>query len=460
MILSPTRELAAQITASFKVYAKRTSLRHAEVYGGVSQRPQVNKLKQGVDILVATPGRLIDLINQGHIDLSTVETFVLDEADQMLDMGFIPDIRRIAKQLPSPRQTLMFSATMPPKIKKLADSLLTNPVRIEIAPAATPAERVEQSIYRIAKSQKSELLKQLLENTAFNRLLVFTRTKYGADKVARQINRVGFDAAAIHGNKTQANRKRTLDRFRSGQTPILVATDVAARGIDIDDVSHVINYDLPNDPETYVHRIGRTGRAGASGIAISFCSPDESSYLRSIERLTKVSLQVLEHEILDTSDAPLNSQSDPATNTTKKSNNPTRRPKSKTKPRSQNQQSRNNSDSRRRRSKTTNASSKKSFTKKKTKGQSSRRKQSNTENTGSNNAASKSKKTRKPKSGGQNLIQSPAISLAPNQAQTRHQNPKPVAAKPITPKRNAGRKLTSVSALPQAICRHMILRVL
>ncbi|HZW10530.1 MAG TPA: DEAD/DEAH box helicase, partial [Phycisphaerales bacterium] len=280
------RELAGQITESFATYGRHTRLRHTAIYGGVSQHGQEKALARGVDILVATPGRLIDLLDQGVLDLSEVEILVLDEADRMLDMGFINPIRRIAAQIPEDRQTLLFSATMPREIVALADSLLTDPVRVTVTPVASAAPKIEQSVYMVARQQKQALLHHLLEEHGISRTLVFTRTKHGADKVARRLNRAGIAAEAIHGNKSQNQRQRALDGFRRGKSRVLVATDVAARGLDIDDVTHVFNFDMPNEPEAYVHRIGRTGRAGATGSAIAFCDREERPLLRDIERLT------------------------------------------------------------------------------------------------------------------------------------------------------------------------------
>ena len=287
LILSPTRELAAQIGESFSAYGRFTGLRHTVVYGGVSQSPQVRSLQKGVDTLVATPGRLMDLMNQGHIDLSGVEIFILDEADRMLDMGFVPDIRRIVKHVPRGRQTLMFSATMPAAIRQLAAQWLRKPVLVQVAPHAAPAEKVEQSVYFVEPKQKPLLLANFLHNTPSTRTLVFSRTKHGADKIVKGLLSKGIRAAAIHGNKSQAVRQRVLAQFKSDRLPVLIATDIAARGLDVDDISHVINYDMPRDPETYVHRIGRTGRAGAEGIAVSFCGRDEQAQLRLIERLIR-----------------------------------------------------------------------------------------------------------------------------------------------------------------------------
>ena len=287
LVLSPTRELATQIAKSFATYGRHTGLRQVVVYGGVNQNPQVKGIRDGVDILVATPGRLLDLLNQRLVSLGGIEILVVDEADRMLDMGFIRDIRKIIGMLPAKRQTLMFSATMPPDIRQLGDSILSNPVRVEIAAKSAAADTVVQSVYFVDKRNKPVLLKHLMETVEVTRALVFTRTKHGADKVARHLSRSGIRAEAIHGDKTQNARERALVNFKSSQPPVLVATDVAARGLDIDDVSHVINYDMPNVPETYVHRIGRTGRAGAAGIAMSFCDYDEREHLRDIEKLLR-----------------------------------------------------------------------------------------------------------------------------------------------------------------------------
>ncbi len=297
LILAPTRELAGQIGESFEVYGKHSGLRQTVIFGGVGQGRQVLALQQGVDILVATPGRLLDLIQQGYIRLSNIEVLILDEADQMLDMGFLPDLRRIVAQVPRERQTLMFSATMPPEIRRLAEQWLRNPVSVEVAPVATPAERVRQSVFHVESRDKPHLLAQYLQNEATGRTLVFTRTKHGADKVVRILERSGIRAAAIHGNKSQNARLRVLAEFKSQRPPVLVATDIAARGLDIDQITHVINYDVPNVAETYVHRIGRTGRAGAEGIAVSLCGRDEREFLRQIERLTRLKIPVVGFEL-------------------------------------------------------------------------------------------------------------------------------------------------------------------
>ena len=285
LVLTPTRELAAQIGESFRVYGRHLDLWHTVIFGGVSEGPQKDELRRGVDALVATPGRLLDLMNQGVISLDDIELFVLDEADRMLDMGFIHDVERITRVLPKKRQTLFFSATMPPSIRSLADKLLSDPVNVAVAPISAPAERVDQRLYLVEKANKRNLLLELLDDTAITRTLVFSRTKHGANRIAQVLDRAGIKSAAIHGNKSQNARTRALESFRSGDLRVLVATDLAARGIDVDDVTHVINFDLPDVPETYVHRIGRTARAGAAGIALSFCDVEEWDNLASIERL-------------------------------------------------------------------------------------------------------------------------------------------------------------------------------
>ena len=305
LVLAPTRELTAQIGGSFAAYSRFTKLRHAVVYGGVSQVPQVRKLRAGIDTLIATPGRLLDLINQRHIDLSHVEMLIFDEADQMLDMGFIHDLRKIVSFCPDRRQTLMFSATMPPEIRKLADEWLHKPANVQTARVSAPAEKVEQSVYFVERRQKVRLLEQFLQNTAGGRTLVFSRTKHGADKIVTFLQKGKIRAAAIHGNKSQSARERALEQFKSKSPPVLVATDIAARGLDINDVSHVINFDFPEVPETYVHRIGRTARAGASGSAVSFCTSDDVRTLRGIEKLTRRKIDVaLDHPELTSDIAP------------------------------------------------------------------------------------------------------------------------------------------------------------
>jgi ATP-dependent RNA helicase RhlE len=285
LVLTPTRELAIQIQESFEAYGKFTGLKQLVIFGGVSQYAQVNALRKGVDILVATPGRLLDLMEQRFVNLNDIKLLVLDEADRMLDMGFVHDVKKIIARTPKQRQTLFFSATMAPAILKLAETLLNNPVKIAVTPVATTAETIRQTVCFVEKKDKSSLLHHLLTNTDIPMALVFTRTKHGADKVAKELNRSGIPAEAIHGNKSQQARQKALNQFRSKQIKVLVATDIAARGIDIDELSHVINYELPNVPETYVHRIGRTGRAGAQGVALSFCDREEKLFLRDIQKL-------------------------------------------------------------------------------------------------------------------------------------------------------------------------------
>jgi ATP-dependent RNA helicase RhlE len=294
LVLSPTRELALQIVENLAIYARHTGLRHTAIFGGVNQNPQVRALHNGVDIVVATPGRLMDLMEQGYVDLRRVEAFVLDEADRMLDMGFIEPIRRIASAVPKERQTLLFSATMPAPIRKLADALLNNPAQVQIASKSFSPDKIGQSVYHVRRTLKPQLLTHLLTRESVGRALVFTRTKHGADKLVRHLHRDGIQAEAIHGNKRQNVRQRTLENFRSGRIAVLVATDIAARGIDVDEVTHVVNFDMPNEPETYVHRIGRTGRAGASGLAVSFCDHEERTDLKAIERLLKRPIDVKE----------------------------------------------------------------------------------------------------------------------------------------------------------------------
>ena len=299
LILTPTRELAIQIGESFEAYGKYTGLRHAVIFGGVGQKPQTDELKRGIQILIATPGRLQDLVNQGFINLKTLDFFVLDEADRMLDMGFIHDIRRILKLLPPRRQTLFFSATMPPEIEKLAKSMLTAPEKVEVTPVSSTVDTISQSIYFVEKKEKKDLLLYLLKDPAIESVLIFTRTKYGADKLARILNKAGIGAEAIHGNKSQNARQRALTGFKSHTLRVLIATDIAARGIDVDQLSHVINYELPNIPETYVHRIGRTGRAGHNGVAISFCESEELPYLKDIQKLIGKTIPIVkEHPFI------------------------------------------------------------------------------------------------------------------------------------------------------------------
>lgn len=293
LVLAPTRELAAQIAETFQTFAGPGKLRTLVVFGGVSKHGQVAALRRGADILVATPGRLLDLLRDRAVDLREVEVLVLDEADRMLDMGFIHDVKRIVAALPRERQTLMFSATMPAAIDKLASSLLRDPVRVAVDPISSTRAPISQSVYFLEKADKTRLLVRLLRGDPMESVLVFTRTKHGANRLVRNLEKAGFGAAAIHGNKSQGARTRALDDFKRGRIGIIVATDIAARGIDIEGLSHVVNFDLPNEPESYVHRIGRTGRAGRSGEAISFCSGEERAYLRAIERLTKRRLEIL-----------------------------------------------------------------------------------------------------------------------------------------------------------------------
>ncbi len=296
LILTPTRELALQIYENFEGYGKKLPLRPCVIFGGVGQQPQVEQLKRGVDILVATPGRLNDLIGQGFIQLDQLEVFVLDEADRMLDMGFIHDVKKVISHLPKVRQTLFFSATMPPEVEKLATSLLTAPVTVKVDPVSSTVDRIDQSLYMVDKANKRHLLAKLLRQPDVESALVFTRTKHGADRVVRELSREKIEARAIHGNKSQTARQQALADFKSGKVRVMVATDIAARGIDIAGLSHVFNYDLPNEPEAYVHRIGRTGRAGCDGIAISFCCIDEMKELKQIEKLTGKTLRRLESE--------------------------------------------------------------------------------------------------------------------------------------------------------------------
>jgi ATP-dependent RNA helicase RhlE len=291
LVLSPTRELAQQIHDSFRTYGRFTKLRQTAIFGGVNQNPQVRAVRNGAEILIATPGRLLDLMNQRLVNITGTEILVLDEADRMLDMGFLPDLRRIFAQVPNKRQSLLFSATMPAPIRKLAGDILHNPVSVEVTPVSSATPLVDHWVHHVEKPNKPTLLLSLLEKTQHTRALVFTRTKHGADKVVRNLTRAGVPAAALHGNKSQGARTKALREFRSAQTRVLVATDIAARGLDVDDISHVINYDLTPEPETYVHRIGRTGRAGASGTAVSFCSAEEHDNLRAIERLICKPLQ-------------------------------------------------------------------------------------------------------------------------------------------------------------------------
>ena len=302
LILTPTRELAIQIGESFTAYGKYTGVRHTVIFGGVGQKPQTDALERGVDVLIATPGRLLDLINQGFISLKYLDYFVLDEADRMLDMGFIHDIKRILPLLPKKRQSLFFSATMPPEIERLAGTILHEPQKVEVTPASSTVDKIDQSVYFVEKAEKVSLLTHLLKDSSLESVLVFTRTKHGADKVARVLAKANIGAEAIHGNKSQTARQRALTNFKDHTTRVLIATDIAARGIDVDHLSHVINYELPNVPETYVHRIGRTGRAGRSGVAYSFCDAEEVPYLKDIQKLIGKQIPVAGGNEFETAD--------------------------------------------------------------------------------------------------------------------------------------------------------------
>src|SRR6476620_10348129 len=299
LVLTPTRELAIQVDESLRTYGRYLDLKHLVIFGGVSQFNQVSALRRGVDILVATPGRLLDLMNQRHVSLHEIKFFVLDEADRMLDMGFVHDVKRIIGKLPVQKQTLFFSATMPGEIKQLANMLLKNPVKVEVTPVASTVDTIQQSLYYVEKQNKKLLLAHLLADPTIESVLVFTKTKHGADRIARDLNRKGTKAEAIHGGKSQNERQKALHSFKSKRTRILVATDIAARGIDIDDLTHVINFDLPDIPETYVHRIGRTGRAGASGVAISFCDYEEKISLADIHKLIAKKITVVKEHPYD-----------------------------------------------------------------------------------------------------------------------------------------------------------------
>ena len=295
LVLTPTRELAIQIADSFSAYGKLLRLRHTVVFGGVSQVPQVKALRDGVDILIATPGRLLDLINQRLVNLQHVKYFVLDEADRMLDMGFIHDVRKVIAKVPPKRQTLLFSATMPAEIRELANSILNNPVRVEVAPVSSTADTIQQELYYVAKDEKRKLLLHTLQEKDIPSVLVFVRTKHGADRVARFLTKSGINALAIHGDKSQGARQNALTNFKAGKTRVLIATDIAARGIDVDKLSHVINFEIPHVAETYVHRIGRTGRAGEQGVALSFCDDEEKPLIRDIQKLIKRNIKVMTH---------------------------------------------------------------------------------------------------------------------------------------------------------------------
>ena len=323
LVVTPTRELAIQIQESFDAYGKYTNIRSLVIFGGVSQVAQVDQLRKGVDVLIATPGRLLDLNKQGYIDLSHMHHLVLDEADQMLDMGFINDVKKIVKLTPDNRQTLLFSATMPVAIRELADTFLTKPKYISVDPVSSTAEKVAQKIYYVDKGDKRKLLYHLIRNDGLKNILVFTRTKHGADNVVKALAKNGVEAAAIHGNKSQNNRQRVLEGFKNQEITVLVATDIAARGIDIDQLPYVINFDLPNISETYVHRIGRTGRAGNSGLAISFCDASEKPYLKDIEKLIRMKIKVVSDHpyVLDENAATENPDKKPDLRNKNKENN-------------------------------------------------------------------------------------------------------------------------------------------
>ena len=296
LILTPTRELAIQIGESFTAYGRHTGMKHTVIFGGVSQGSQVSALKSGVDILIATPGRLLDLINQKFVQLHYLKIFVLDEADRMLDMGFIHDVKKIITKIPQKRQTLFFSATMPDEIQKLANTILVNPEKVEVTPASSTADTIDQSLFFVEKNDKKKLLIHILNDKSIKSALIFSRTKHGADKITKDLVKAGIKTEAIHGNKSQNARQKALSNFKSGQIKALIATDIAARGIDIDELSHVINFELPNIPETYVHRIGRTGRAGSSGIAYSFCDEEEMEYLKDIQKLIGKEIPIIEDQ--------------------------------------------------------------------------------------------------------------------------------------------------------------------
>ena len=306
LIVTPTRELAIQIEENIKAYGKHTKVRHAVIFGGVKQHRQVEQLKKGVHILVATPGRLLDLIGQGYISLDQIKLFVLDEADRMLDMGFIHDIRQILKLLPQKRQSLFFSATMPKNIVELSRKILTNPVKVEVSPVSSTAETIQQAVYFTNKNKKKDLLIHILNTEPIDQVLLFSRTKHGADRIVRNLKKKKIKAAAIHGDKAQNQRQKVLKQFKAGELRVLVATDIAARGIDIKQLEYVINYDIPNVAETYVHRIGRSGRAGEDGHAISICEPEENAFIRDIEKLIKQKIAVVQDHPFPQTDKPMN----------------------------------------------------------------------------------------------------------------------------------------------------------
>ena len=305
LIITPTRELAIQIDENFTDYSKHTSIKNTVIFGGVNQTPQVRKLKQGVDVLIATPGRLLDLINQGFITLKHIEYFVLDEADRMLDMGFVHDIKKIISMLPKKRQSLFFSATMPKNIVTLSNSILNNPKKVEVSVVSSTAETIQQYIYYTNKSSKKELLFHILQDEDLDQVLLFSKTKHGADRIVKNLVKQKISAAAIHGGKSQNQRQKALKNFKTGDVRILVATDIAARGIDIDKLRYVINHDVPNIAETYVHRIGRSGRAGEEGVAISICEPEENAYVRDIEKLINLKIPVIKDNPFPQTDKPM-----------------------------------------------------------------------------------------------------------------------------------------------------------
>lgn len=306
LILTPTRELALQIGESFTTYGKYTGIKNTVIFGGVNQRPQEDALRKGPEVLIATPGRLIDLMNQGIVHLRDIRYFVLDEADRMLDMGFIHDIRKIIGELPAKRQSFFFSATLPNNIVNLSKTILTNPKKVEVNPVSSTAETIQQYLYYTNKDYKKDLLFHILQNPEMDQVLIFSRTKHGADRIARNLEKKKIKAAAIHGNKSQNQRQKALYLFKEKQIRVLVATDIAARGIDIDKLQHVINYDIPNEPETYVHRIGRSGRAGENGVAISLCEPEENAYMRDIEKLINLKVPVVKDNPFPQTDKPMN----------------------------------------------------------------------------------------------------------------------------------------------------------
>lgn len=308
LIITPTRELAIQIADNFSLYSQYTDLKNTVIFGGVKQGEQTKALKKGVDVLIATPGRLLDLMNQGYVSLQDINYFVLDEADRMLDMGFIHDIKKIIAALPKQRQTLFFSATMPKNIIDLSKEILKNPKRVSVAPVSSTAETIQQLLYTTNKSSKTDLLFHLLEDPNLDQILLFSRTKHGADRIVRNLRKKKVEASSIHGDRSQNQRQKALKDFKNGKTRVLVATDIAARGIDIDKLQYVINFDIPNEPETYVHRIGRCGRAGEEGIAISFCEPEENAYIRDIEKLIKQKLEVVKNHPFPQTDKPMTAQ--------------------------------------------------------------------------------------------------------------------------------------------------------